>query len=227
MMNKKILIAEDEPKIAQLLADYLTNAGYQVQCVNDGAQVVPEFQLFMPDLLLLDLMMPNRDGMEICRELRTLSTLPIIMVTARVDEIDRLLGLGVGADDYICKPFSPREVVARVNATLRRRGWDSNHPGSVPIEVDSGAMLARVDQQRLDLTPVEFRLLETFVNAPGQVFSRDQLMDRAYADHRIVSDRTIDSHVKNLRQKLLAARPDNNLIQSVYGTGYRYDPSPH
>ncbi|MEM1089677.1 MAG: response regulator [Pseudomonadota bacterium] len=225
MNGEKVLIVEDEPKIARLLSDYLLSAGYQTDTVGDGAEVMAAFEQFQPDLLLLDLMLPHRDGLDICRELRTRSSVPIIMVTARVDEIDRLLGLGVGADDYICKPFSPREVVARVQAALRRVSWQSQPDGSSPVLIDEDAMQARVDGQLLDLTPVEFRLLSVFVSRPGRVFSRGQLMDHAYQDHRVVSDRTIDSHVKNLRQKLQAVSPDASPIQSVYGAGYRFDPA--
>ncbi|MFK7955598.1 MAG: response regulator [Lysobacterales bacterium] len=227
MIQSSILIAEDEPKIARLLADYLADAGHRVDMCHDGSEVVTRFTQMQPCLVLLDIMMPNRDGIEVCREIRTMSNVPIIMVTARVDEIDRLLGLGVGADDYICKPFSPREVVARVAASLRRQQWLQNpeENSDSDLAIDSNAMLAEFNQQKLDLTPVEFRLLETFVQNPAQVFSRAQLMDRAYTDHRVVSDRTIDSHVKNLRQKLTAACPESQRIHSVYGTGYRYDPS--
>ncbi|MEM7708861.1 MAG: response regulator [Pseudomonadota bacterium] len=225
MNGEKVLIVEDEPKIARLLSDYLRSAGYQTDTVDDGAEVMAAFEQFQPDLLLLDLMLPHRDGLDICRELRTRSSVPIIMVTARVDEIDRLLGLGVGADDYICKPFSPREVVARVQAALRRVSWQSQPDGSSPVLIDEDAMQARVDGQLLDLTPVEFRLLAVFASRPGRVFSRGQLMDHAYQDHRVVSDRTIDSHVKNLRQKLQTVSPDASPIQSVYGAGYRFDPT--
>ncbi len=225
MSQSSILIAEDEPKIASLLSDYLASAGHQTQICHDGGEVVTMFHQIQPDLVLLDIMLPNRDGIEICREIRTSSSVPIIMVTARVDEIDRLLGLGVGADDYICKPFSPREVVARVAAALRRQHWLQDTPDNLDMVIDSNAMRAEFKQQKLDLTPVEFRLLEAFVQHPAQVFSRAQLMDRAYTDHRVVSDRTIDSHVKNLRQKLTAVCPESQRIQSIYGTGYRYDPT--
>ncbi len=225
MSSEKVLVVEDEPKIASLLSDYLRSAGYQTESIGDGAEVIAAFDRFQPDLLLLDLMLPNRDGLEICRELRTRSSVPIIMVTARVDEIDRLLGLGVGADDYVCKPFAPREVVARVQAALRRVGWQHEPGQSAPVTVDECAMKASINGQPLDLTPVEFRLLRVFTGRPGRVFSRGQLMDHAYEDHRVVSDRTIDSHVKNLRQKLQAVSPGATLIQSVYGAGYRFDPT--
>jgi two-component system response regulator BaeR len=173
--------------------------------------------------LLLDLMLPGIDGLAICRGVRAQSELPILMITARVEEIDRLLGLELGADDYICKPFSPREVVARVRAVLRRaaaRG--APQPGAV--ELDDDRFEARVRGRRLELTPVELRLLRKLGQQPGRVYSRAQLIDAAYEDHRVVSERTVDSHIKNLRRKLADAGVDP--IASVYGVGYRYEPDP-
>lgn len=220
-MNGKILIIEDEPKLAALLADYLRQSGFEVRLVADGTAAVPAIHEQKPDLVLLDLMLPGKDGMEICKEVRRFSSVPIIMVTARVEEIDRLLGLEFGADDYICKPYSPREVVARVKAVLRRGGTttDGNH-GLVLDEARYRAVLHGVE---LDLTAVEFKLLAILFAGPGRIFSRDQLMDRIYPDERIVSERTIDSHIKKLRKKLSLAAPDEELIHSVYGVGYNYE----
>lgn len=223
-----ILIVEDEPKLAALLSDYLRKEGYQTSVIADGLQVVDAVRANTPDLILLDLMLPGRDGVEICRDLRSFSQVPIVMVTARVEEIDRLLGLQIGADDYICKPFSPREVVARVRAILRRVGkWsetgkDKNQPAS-DLVIDDAQYQARFKGQPLDLTPVEFRLLKTLCTNKGRVFSRDQLMNSVYQDYRVVTDRTVDSHVKNLRRKLDLVSPEHEMIRSIYGIGYKFE----
>jgi two-component system, OmpR family, response regulator BaeR len=217
-----ILIAEDERKIARVLADYLEAAGMRTVRVADGAEVLGTVSRAAPDLVLLDLMLPNLDGYAICRELRREGALPIIMLTAKVEEIDRLLGLELGADDYVCKPFSPREVVARVKAVLRRSAAPID-PGAALIDVDRERQRASVAGQRLDLTPIEFKLLATLTRHPGRVYRRDELLDLIYDDFREVSDRTVDSHVKNLRRKLEHALPNQRVIHSVYGIGYRYE----
>jgi two-component system response regulator BaeR len=221
-----VLIVEDEAKIAAVLSDYLGDAGFLVSVRATGAGSVQWIRAHRPDVLLLDLMLPGVDGLAICRELRaaddvSLAKLPILMLTARVEEIDRLLGLELGADDYICKPFSPREVVARVRSVLRRAAAASTSSSGC-IELDEQRFEARVLGQPVPLTPVEFRLLRKLAAQPGRSFSRTQLLDALYNDHRVVSDRTVDSHVKNLRRKLAAAGVDP--IASVYGLGYRYDP---
>ena len=175
-----------------------------------------------PSLILLDIMLPGKDGMEVCRTLRAFSSIPIIMVTARVEEIDRLLGLELGADDYICKPFSPREVVARVKAILRRTaGSTSIVTTDARLVLDTEKYIAVLDGTTLDLTPVEFRLLKVLHDQPQRVFSRDRLLDAMYDDHRIVTDRTVDSHIKNLRRKMEAVSSDEEIIRSVYGVGYK------
>ena len=217
-----ILIVEDEPKLARLLRDYLAQAGYMVHCVAQGLEVVPWVQHHTPTLILLDLMLPGKDGMEVCRELRAFSAVPIIMVTARVEEIDRLLGLELGADDYICKPFSPREVVARVKAVLRRLQPQAPSTAATGgFVLDEQRYCATLDSCPLELTPVEFRLLSTFLAHPGWVFSRSQLVEALYADFRVVSDRTVDSHIKNLRKKIRTIRSEPEVIRSVYGLGYK------
>jgi two-component system response regulator BaeR len=221
-MKDIILIVEDEQKLAQLLADYLKAAGYATHRIAEGAPVVDWVRANAPALILLDLMLPGRDGLDICREIRGFSAVPIIMTTARVEEIDRLLGLELGADDYVCKPYSPREVVARVKAVLRRTAVTPEHrPGL--LDLDEASLRARANGGEVELTAVEFALLKTLYAAPGRIFSRDRLMDRIYRDHRIVSDRTIDSHVKKLRRKLAALVPERELVHSVYGVGYRYE----
>jgi two-component system response regulator BaeR len=221
--HARILIVEDEPKLAALLTDYLKAAGYDIQHVSDGREVVAAVRAQPPDLILLDLMLPGRDGLEVCRELRTFTDVPVIMVTARVEEVDRLIGLELGADDYICKPFSPREVVARVRVILRRVNRGPTPASALGLAIDETHHRADFNGQRLDLTPVEFRLLKLLAESPGRVFSRQQLLDNLYADHRVVTDRTIDSHIKNLRRKLQLASPGEEPIQSIYGVGYKLE----
>lgn len=228
-MTARIFVVEDEPKIAALLADYLSHAGYQPQIIADGNAVLPAFRAQAPDAVLLDVMLPGKDGLTLCRELRALSaTLPILMVTARAEEIDRLLGLELGADDYIVKPFSPREVVARVKAVLRRQAALQSAATPAPTTreqpvLDESRLQLEWRGQKVTFTAVEFQLLACLASSPGRIWSRQKLMDRIYADHRVVSDRTIDSHVKKLRRRLDDAFGDVGLVQSVYGAGYRFE----
>ena len=219
-----ILIVEDETKLARLLEEYLQQSGFRTDHLERGDQVIPRVRKQPPDLILLDLMLPGRDGMEVCRELRQFSRVPVIMTTARVEEIDRLLGLELGADDYVCKPYSPREVVARVKAVLRRLDPRRDDQGAQPqIELDMERFEARIGGRLLELTAVELRLLGAFLEHPGRVFSRNQLMDHLYRDNRVVTDRTVDSHIKNLRRKLAERLPDREVIRSVYGVGYKLE----
>jgi two-component system response regulator BaeR len=226
----KITIIEDEPKLASLLQDYLRNDGFDTTVFHDGSEALNQLADTQPDLLLLDLMLPGTDGMTICKEVRKTSDVPIIMLTARVEEIDRLLGLEVGADDYICKPFSPREVVARVKAVLRRTGRSAptDEPNATAkadshFKLDESTALVHIGGENCSLTAVELRLLGAMVERPGQIFNRAQLMRRMYEDNRIVSDRTIDSHVKKLRQKLEAVDQTTAYVHSVYGIGYKFE----
>ena len=221
-MSAKILIVEDEPKLARVLCDYLKQAAFQPFSLTDGLVVVHWVREHHPDLILLDLMLPGRDGLEICKEIRSFSSVPIIIVTARVEEIDRLLGLELGADDYICKPYSPREVVARVKAVLRRAGGEPTLLAKGLI-LDEARYKATLHGHDLDLTAVEFKLLHFLTANPGRIYSRDQLMERIYSDQRIVADRTIDSHIKKLRRKIADTAPEEELIHSVYGVGYKFD----
>ncbi len=222
--GSRVLVVEDEPKIARLLVDYLARAHYPTHHIGNGDEVVPWVRDHNPRLILLDIMLPGRDGMSICREIRQFSIVPIVMVTARVEEIDRLLGLELGADDYICKPFSPREVVARVHAIMRRVATQNVRGGAyLGIVVDRERHRAHVDGHVLDLTPVEFRLLGVLHGHAGRVFSRNQLMDRIYRDRRSVSDRTMDSHIKNLRRKIREFLPSEEVIRTVYGVGYKLE----
>jgi two-component system response regulator BaeR len=221
-ITKRILVVEDEPRLAAVLSEYLQASGYETLCVADGLQVLEIFGRWRPDLVLLDLSLPGADGVDLCREMRAESDVPVIMVTARVAEVDRLLGLDVGADDYICKPFSPREVVARVGTVLRRYQHGAT-VASKGLQIDDDGLRASLQGRWLDLTPVEFRLLRALADTPGRVWSRDQLMNRLYTDYRIVTDRTVDSHVKNLRRKLSEAGAQGDPIASIYGVGYRFD----
>ena len=221
MCADTILVVEDEERLNTLLCEYLKQAGYGTESFFTGEAVTSWAKENNPGLILLDVMLPGKDGLEICKEIRHFSDVPIIMVTARVEEIDKLLGLELGADDYICKPFSPREVVARVKAVLRRS------PGNIQakqiIELDPERYAATVRGKKLDLTAVEFQLLKILYDKAGRIYSRDQLMDQIYTDQRIVSDRTIDSHIKKLRKKIHAVAPDLEIIRSVYGVGYKYE----
>jgi two-component system, OmpR family, response regulator BaeR len=223
-MAERVLIVEDEDKIARVLQDYLVQSGFTTHHLSRGDEVEPWMREHGADLVLLDLMLPGRDGLEVCKALRGFSDAAIVMVTARVDEIDRLLGLELGADDYICKPFSPREVVARVKAVLRRRRGPPPAPPEGGLRLDAERWMATLDGRDLGLTAVEFQLLRVLEAQPGRIFSRDQLMDAMYRDERIVADRTVDSHVKKLRRKIDEAAPGRALIQSVYGVGYKYEP---
>ncbi len=223
-----ILIVEDEPKIAQLLADYLTQSGYACEIVHDGNAVIPALNAHAPELILLDLMLPNKDGLTLCREIKQRGNTPVIMVTARVEEIDRLLGLELGADDYICKPFSPREVVARVKAVLRRSQPAATVTSAEqrqlgPLTMNDAKQEVRLDGREVHLTAIEYHLLKQLVSEPGRIYSRNQLMEHIYQDHRIVSDRTVDSHIKKLRKKLSDSALETPLIHSVYGVGYKFE----
>lgn len=225
-----VLIVEDEPKIAELLKKYLENTGYKTHWIADGNAASTWLQHNQVELVLLDLMLPGKDGLDICKELRQRAPQPpIIMLTARAEEIDRLLGLELGADDYICKPFSPREVIARVKAVLRRTTLPANHQtgmmlSSTSIQLDRERLSVQYADQQVILTLVEFELLETLQSYPGRIFSRQQLMERVYPDNRIVSDRTIDSHIKKLRKKINELNPERELIHSVYSVGYKFEP---
>jgi two-component system response regulator BaeR len=216
-----VLIVEDEAKLAMAIRDYLNATGFTTHWVADGQDVISAIKANAFDLVLLDLMLPGRNGLDICRELRSFSDVPLIMLTARIEEIDRLLGLEMGADDYICKPFSIRELVARVKAILRR----SRNTGksSTVLQVDEATYQAIYYDTPVPLTSIEFRLLKTLSNFPGRVFSRDGLLDKLHADHRIVTDRTIDTHIKNLRRKLQHVKPEMDPIRSIYGVGYKLE----
>lgn len=224
--NKRILLVEDEHAIADVLAGYLTHAGFAPEHIVDGGVALEAIRRNPPSLVILDLMLPGMDGIAVCQEIRKTSSIPIIMVTARVEEIDRLLGLECGADDYICKPFSPREVVARVNTVLRRVG-NAAPAEAVPeegrIHIDKESQRISIGGHRLDLTPTEYRLLGLLAQQPGRIYSRQMILELAYQDSQNVSDRIIDSHIKNIRRKIAAVQPDADVIHSIYGVGYRFE----
>ncbi len=222
----RILIVDDEIKIARLVSNYLEKDGFDTVCHHHGVGVVDLVKKINPELLILDLMLPGVDGVTICREIRKFSEVPIIMLTAKVDEVDRLIGLEIGADDYICKPFSPREVVARVKAVLRRSVPVMNEasPSKISagnIEIDEGSREVTVSGQLVNLTPSEFGLLQVMMKLPGRVFSRSELIERVQGYHFDGYDRTVDSHVKNLRKKLAEVTLDKEVITTIYGIGYK------
>lgn len=218
-MTNTILIVEDDEKIAAILAKYAQGSGYTYNIINDGNDVISWIKAHKPDVVLLDIMLPNVSGTELCKQIRTFSAIPILMITAKVEEIDRLLGLEIGADDYICKPFSPREVMARIKTILRRV---PSKPSDSLFDLDVASQRVKLQNVELTLTPVEFRILHAFNSKPDNVWSREQLLNKMYDDYREVSDRTVDSHVANLRKKLLATPLQHDFISSVYGIGYRF-----
>jgi two-component system response regulator BaeR len=214
----RILIVEDEPELAAVVADYARAGGYSATVMGDGAQALAAIRADCPDLIVLDLMLPGLGGLELCRAVRAFSDVPVVMVTAKVEEIDRLLGLDTGADDYLCKPFSPRELMARIRAILRRAGKSPR-----TIDIDEAGQRIRIRGQTLELTPSEYCILAGMARRPGQVFTRAQLLDLASDDSLDVTDRAVDSHIKNLRRKIAAVLPDADAIHSIYGLGYRLD----
>lgn len=221
----RVLVVEDDPKISDLLLIYLRAEGYEATPAYDGRDAVAQIAQHAPDLVVLDWMLPGLDGIGVCKAVRAFSDVPILMLTARVDELDRLLGLDTGADDYVCKPFAPREVVARVRALLRRAG------GRVialpqPWLVEDASFRISWLGQWLPLTRIEFMVFRTLLARPGRVFSRAQLLSSVHESQRDISDRAIDTHVKNLRKKVQAVDPGSDCIASVYGLGYRFDLPP-
>jgi two-component system alkaline phosphatase synthesis response regulator PhoP len=223
-MSKRILIVDDEPKIVRVLRGYLEAASFQVIAAYDGMEALAAFRREAPDLIVLDLMLPEVDGLDVARAIRRESDVPIIMLTARVDEADRLIGLELGADDYVTKPFSPREVVARVRAVLRRTGASeptSRVIAAGDVNLDLDKRQASVSGRPVELTPTEFDLLATLVENPGRVFSRMQLLDRIQGYTYEGYERTIDAHVKNLRQKIEDDPKQPHYILTVYGLGYK------
>jgi two-component system response regulator BaeR len=218
----RILIVEDERQIAEIERDYLQSHGYETHLIERGDDVVPWLKAHDADLILLDVMLPGMDGLQVCKAVREFSQIPIMMLTARIEEIDRILGLELGADDYLCKPFSPREMVARVKALLRRSQRQpsaQNHD----FHLDAERYQVVYQERSCPLSAVEFALLKMLSDTPGRIYSRSQLIENIYTDHRVVSDRTVDSHIKKLRHKLAAELTDKEIIHSVYGVGYKFE----
>ena len=230
----RIVIVEDEIDIASVVQDYLRHSGYETAHFTDGQSALDSIVAAPPDLTLLDIMLPRLDGIEVLRRAREHTAHPIIMLTARIEEVDRLLGLELGADDYVCKPFSPRELVARVRAVLRRTapGNVPGAPGQTPQGGAPGLVLddvhwrASLEGTPLNLTRREFGLLQVLSRHPGRIFSRARLLELAYDDTVDVTERAIDSHVKNLRRKLGAVSPAHDWIRSVYGVGFAWEAPP-
>ena len=221
---KLVFIVEDDAKIAQVVADYLARDGYTTRVFHDGRSVVACVRRDQPSAIILDLMLPVSDGVAICTQLREFSTVPILMLTARVDERAKLEGLNCGADDYVTKPFSVAELVARVNALIRRaEGRLTKGPRDRPYFVDEGGRRVAWHGQWLDLSPSEYRILAAMLKQPGRVFGRGQLLDHLGDQAADTTDRAVDSHIKNLRRKMAAVDPGSRCIVSVYGSGYRFD----
>ncbi|MBG9388944.1 response regulator [Caenimonas aquaedulcis] len=220
MTRGAVLVIEDDPDIASVLVDYLRRDGFQATHSSDGRQGLALAQRIRPDLVLLDVMLPGLDGMEILKAIRRDGETPVIMITARVEEVDRLLGLAMGADDYVCKPFSPREVLARVNAVLRRTRAGGAPPRTPLLLLDPARRQATLRGQPLELTRTEFELLQVLAKQPGRIYSRAQLLELAWPDSLDTSERAIDSHVKNLRKKFAAVDPAHEWIRAVYGVGF-------
>ncbi|MGH9436708.1 MAG: response regulator [Terriglobia bacterium] len=223
MDNKQILIVEDEDKMAAVIADYMKAAGAETHRLADGLMVLDWVKEHQPSAILLDVMLPGCDGLSLCRKIRETSQVPIIMITARASESDRLTGFGVGADDYVCKPFSPKELVARASALLRRAGGASAVPTECGLVLERATLRARANGREVLLTVLEFELLTVLMAVPGRIFSRDEIMDRVYRDFRVVNDRTIDSHIKKLRRKLDILNLSSQPLRSVYGAGYKFE----
>ncbi len=221
-----ICIVEDEPELAQLVDDYLRASGFETLQFHRGDDAEAWLKEHKPDLILLDLMLPGIDGLQLCKNQQARGAVPIIMMTAKVEEIDRLLGLELGADDYVCKPYSPRELVARVKAVLRRSQGDSassGGEGSATVTLDEHALTVSLFGEPIELTAIEFKLFSLLFSHPGRIFSRQYILDNIYQDYRVVSDRTVDSHIKKLRKKLMTPHDKVDLIRSVYGSGYKYE----
>lgn len=224
-VGQKILIVEDELDLVQVLRDYLEKSGFKVEAQTNGPAALASVKQHPPDLILLDLNLPGVDGLDVARQIRRTSEVPIIMVTARVEEADKLIGLELGADDYVTKPFSPREVVARVRAVLRR----AHALPSVPETLQSGNVLVDLARHQVEiagnpvaLTPTEFELLAVMVEQPGRAFNRMQLLEATQGEAYEGYERTIDAHIKNLRSKIEADPKNPLLIETVFGVGYRF-----
>jgi len=222
---KKILVVDDEPKIIQLTQDYLENAGFSVISAGDGERALSIIQVEKPDLVVLDLGLPGMDGLDVCRSIRKTSNLPIIMLTARDEETDKLVGLELGADDYITKPFSPKELVARVRSVLRRSELAQEEREVIrvgDVTLDLPRMQVTVGDEEIELTATEFQLLQALASQPGRIFTRSQLLNAVHGVAIESYERAIDAHIKNIRRKLEPIPHEPRYIQTIYGVGYRF-----
>lgn len=222
LTSHRVLVIEDDRKISDLLVNYLRASGYEAEAAYDGCDALRRIEKNAPDALILDWMLPGMDGISVCTAVRAFSDVPILMLTARIDEVDRLLGLDTGADDYVCKPFAPREVIARVRALLRRAHGRVKASGR-PWETDEASFRISWRGQWLPLTRIEFMMFRLLLSRPGRVYSRDQLLASVHDSQHDISDRAIDTHIKNLRKKVQVIDPGSDCISSVYGVGYRFD----
>jgi two-component system response regulator ResD len=228
-VNEKILVVDDEPIVTEVVEKYLVREGYRVAVVRDGAAALAAVESEAPDLIVLDLMLPKVDGLEVCRRVRGISQVPIVMLTAKDEESDKILGLGLGADDYVAKPFSPRELVARVQAVLRRAQSHPPAPGDQlrygSLKIGPSARLVEIGGRPVDLTAKEFDLLYFLARHPGQVFSREQLLDKVW-DYEFVGDAsTVTVHVRRLREKVETDPQRPRFVKTVWGVGYKFDPA--
>ena len=226
MAKHKILVVDDDPKIVRLVRLYLEQEGYHVLVARDGLEALEAARVEQPDLIVLDLLLPQVDGLDVCRLLRTESQVPIIMLTARSTEDDMILGLDLGADDYVTKPFSPRALMARVRARLRHLDGDNDRQsGELSFDrlvIDRRGHEVRIDDQVIELTPTEFKLLHTLASEPERAFSRAELLDRIFGYEFDGFDRTVDVHVMNLRKKIETDPKQPAYIKTVYGVGYKF-----
>jgi two-component system alkaline phosphatase synthesis response regulator PhoP len=225
-MAYKILVVDDEPTQLSTVRAYLEDEGYSVQTATDGRMALHVFRSFEPDLVVLDIMLPELDGLEVLRQIRQSSDVYVIMLTARADETDKVVGLTMGADDYVTKPFSPRELVARIKSSLRRLGTPSGQKMELVsrrLRLDSDARLAWKDGEPLDLTPIEFDLLHTLMRNHGRVLSRDQLIEQVWGYDYYSDDRVVDVHIGRLRKKIEEDPSEPSLIATVWGAGYRFE----
>jgi len=223
LMNKQtVVIVEDDSEIAEIVIMYLHAANFLTQWFDDGKGAVEWIRENEPALILLDLDLPTKSGIDVCNEVRAFSDIPIIMTTAKVEEVDRLIGLEIGADDYVCKPYSVKELIARVKVNLRRL---TKQPlQSNGLQVNSANFTVSFKDKKIELTAIEFSLFSLLFSNSNRIYSRNQIMDLVYQDYRDVSDRTVDSHIRNLRKKLKELPLEHTLIRSIYGAGYKFDP---
>lgn len=221
--KKHILVVEDEVDLANLVKDYLQASEFTAEIFHSGIAVTDYVKAHTVDLILLDIQLPGKNGLDLCREIREFSNVPIFFITARIEEVDRLLGLELGADDYICKPFSPREVVARAKSLFRRLSPPATQ--DLDIQLDEERLILNLNGHKIELTKVEAALFNLLFASPGKIYSRSKIVDSIYSDYRIVSDRTVDSHIKKLRKKIAAVFDEKELIISIYGAGYKFEPT--